>query len=227
MKKFAIFLIVLLLLVNGCDKQMEEPSPPQKSDRVPLILELPKATFVGTPANLSGIPNLEPDTKRDRPAFLVPPGVKNLALGKSVTSSEPNPIMGRLDMIVDGDKDAAEGSVVDLGPFAQWVQIDLEDAYELYAIVVWHFHQMARVYYDVVVQISDDPDFITNVTTLFNNDYDNSLGLGVGQDRHYIDRAEGKLINAKGLKARYIRLYSQGNNQNETSHYIEVEVYGK
>jgi hypothetical protein len=31
------------------------------------------------------------------------------------------------------------------------------------------------------VQTADDPDFITNVRTLFNNDIDNSLGLGVGK----------------------------------------------
>jgi hypothetical protein len=79
----------------------------------------------------------------------------------------------------------------------------------------------------VVVQISSDPEFITDVTTLFNNDTDNSLGQGVGTDMHYIDRHEGKLVDAKGIKARYVKLWSQGNNQNDYSHYIEVEVYGK
>jgi hypothetical protein len=85
----------------------------------------------------------------------------------------------------------------------------------------------ARVYFDVVVQLADDPDFITNVRTLFNNDIDNSTGLGVGQDMHYVETAEGKLINAKGQRARYVRLFSNGNNNNDLSHYIEVEVFGK
>jgi hypothetical protein len=65
------------------------------------------------------------------------------------------------------------------------------------------------------------------VKTLFNNDLDNSLGKGVGGDMHYIDKAEGKLVDGKGTKARYVRLYSQGNNQNDFTHYIEVEVFGK
>ncbi|MHC5090880.1 MAG: MFS transporter, partial [Planctomycetota bacterium] len=193
----------------------------------PLPLELPKPMFVGTPENLSGIENLEPDTKKPRPAFLAPENVKNLALNKPVTSSEMDPITGTLDMIVDGDKEASEGSVVELGPFEQWVVIDLEDEYELYAIVFWHFHKTPRVYHDVAVQVSTDPEFITDVTTLFSNDIDNSLGLGVGQGQHYIDKAEGKLVDARGTKARYVKLWSQANNQNDYSHYIEVEVYGK
>ena len=46
--------------------------------------------------------------------------------------------------------------------------------HEIYAIVIWLFHKEPRVYFDVVVQVADDPDFITNVRTLFNNDIDNS-----------------------------------------------------
>ena len=135
--------------------------------------------------------------------------------------------MGTLSMAVDDDKEATEGSVIELGPFKQWIQVDLGAEYELYAIVFWHFHKTPRVYHDVIVQVSNDAEFVTGVTTLFNNDTDNSLGLGVGKDLHYIDKAEGKLVDAKGTKARYVRLYSQGNNQNDYSHYIEVEVFGK
>jgi hypothetical protein len=107
------------------------------------------------------------------------------------------------------------------------VQIDLKEANEIYAIVVWHYHQQARVYHDVVVRVADDADFISNVQTVFNNDNDNSAKLGVGQDRPYLETYEGKLIDAKGVKGRYVRLYSNGNTANEQNHYIEVEVYGK
>lgn len=194
---------------------------------VELKLELPDPKFIGTPENLSGIDNLEPDNKQARPAFYVPKGVENISQGKPVTSSEMDPISGDLEMIVDGDKDAADGSVVEIGPFQQWVQVDLEGEYEIYAILFWHFHLTPRVYFDVVVQVSDDEEFITGVKTLFNNDMDNSLGKGVGSDMHYIDKAEGKLVDGQGTKARYVRLYSQGNNQNDFTHYIEVEVFGK
>jgi hypothetical protein len=107
------------------------------------------------------------------------------------------------------------------------VQIDLQGEFQIYAIVVWHYHQDPRVYHDVVVQVADDPDFITNVRTVYNNDQDNSAGLGIGKDREYFETFEGKLIETKDIKARYVRLYSKGNTANEQNHYIEVEVYGK
>jgi len=56
---------------------------------------------------------------------------------------------------------------------------------------------------------------------------DGSTGLGVGDDLLYIETHEGKLINAKGVKARYVRLYSNGNTANDVNHYVEVEVFGK
>ena len=196
-----------------------------ESEMVPLTLDLPAPMFVGTPENLSGVENLEVEVAR--PTFYVPKGTKIVSKDKPVTCSEMDPITGTLAMIVDGDKRANEGSVVELGPFEQWVIVDLEAEYELSAILVWHFHQTARVYMDVVVQVSSDPEFETGVTTLFNNDTDDSLGLGAGTDMNYIDKAEGKLIDAKGTKARYVRLWSQANNQNDYSHYIEVEVHGK
>lgn len=204
-----------------------EPVAEKVPETVELELKLPKPMFVGTPQNLAGIKNLEPDTKQARAAFMVPKGVGVISQNMPVTSSEMDPIMGSLDMVVDGDKEATEGSVVELGPFEQWVQIDLEDEREIYAVLLWHYHKTPRVYFDVVVQVSNDEEFITGVTTLFNNDIDNSLGKGVGTDMHYIDKAEGKLVDGKGIKGRYVRLYSQGNNQNDYSHVIEVEVFGK
>jgi hypothetical protein len=83
------------------------------------------------------------------------------------------------------------------------------------------------VYYDIVVQVADDSDFIRNVRTLFNNDIDNSAGFGVGKDMHYVETNEGRLIDTESVKARYVRLYSNGNNANDLNHYVEVEVYGK
>lgn len=93
--------------------------------------------------------------------------------------------------------------------------------------MLWHFHKQASVYFDVIVQLADDGDFITNVSTIFNNDIDNSAGLGIGEDLHYVETFEGKLIDAEGRRARYVRCYSSGNNSNDLNHYIEVEVYGK
>jgi len=195
---------------------------------VPIDIKLPKPMFVGTPQDTK-VPNLEKPIGKARPPFLAPEGTKNVALGKPIASSDEEPIIGEIEMITDGDKEAADGSYVELGPFVQHVTIDLEAMHEIYAIVAWHYHKQARVYFDVVVQVADDADFITNVKTVFNNDIDNSAGLGVGKDMHYTETNEGKLFDvlAKGIKARYVRLYSNGNTSNDLNHYIEVEVYGK
>jgi len=163
----------------------------------------------------------------DRPPFLAPPGTRNVALGKPVAASDEEPIIGEIEMITDGDKEAPDGSYVELGPSLQHVTIDLEANHEIYAVAVWHFHKQARAYMDVIVQLADDPDFTSNVKTIFNNDIDNSAGFGVGTDMHYVETNKGELIDAKGVKARYIRLYSNGSTSNDLNHYIEVEVYGK
>jgi len=193
---------------------------------VPLNIKLPKPMFVGTPTNLA-VQNLEKPLGHPRPPFLAPAGTKNVALKKPVTGSDEQPIIGELVMVVDGDKEAAEGSFVELGPNQQYVMIDLKGQFTIYAIMVWHYHKQAVVYHDVIVQVAVDPDFIANVKTVFNNDIDNTSGKGVGKDMGYVETSEGKLIDAKGVQGRYVRLYSRGNTANDLNHYIEVEVYGK
>lgn len=192
----------------------------------PLELKLPKPAFKGTPANIPPGTNLEPPRKGPRPPLLVPPGVRNVAAGKPVSSSDEEPIIGSLKLVTDGEKEAREGSYVELGPGLQWVQIDLKDKYAIWAVVLWHYHGNARVYHDVVVQVADDADFIENVRTIFNNDHDNSSGLGLGTQKEYWDTFEGKLLDAQGVVARYVRLYSNGNTADDQNHYTEVEVYG-
>ena len=199
---------------------------PATPELIPIEIKLPKPMFMTGPYPLR-VPNLERPRGRPRPPFLAPVGTTNVALCKPVCCSDPNPVIGEIEMITDGDKEAGKCSYVELGPLLQHVTIDLQSVHNIYAIVIWHYHRQHRVYYDVVVQVADDPDFITNVRTLFNNDIDHSIGLGVGKDMHYIETSEGKLIDAKGIKARYVRLYSNGNTGNDLNHYIEVELYGK
>ncbi|HUB30436.1 MAG TPA: hypothetical protein VL967_12085 [Terracidiphilus sp.] len=195
-------------------------------DKVPLKTELPRPLFVGTPVPLN-VPNLEPPLKGKRPDFMVPAGTVNLAKGKKVTASDDSPVVGTLDLVTDGDKAGDEGSWVELGPGKQWVEIDLTRNANIYAVLVWHFHSQARVYRDVVVQVSDDPGFKSGVTTIFNNDFKGELGLGAGKDLNYVETYQGKLIDARGVKGRYVRLYSNGNTSNKLNDYIEVEVWGK
>jgi hypothetical protein len=190
-----------------------------------LKLKLPKPMFIGTPTNIRSA-NLEKVSGKSRGPFYVPKGTVLLSAKKTVTSSDSAPVIGELDMITDGEKAGGDGFFIELGPMPQWVQIDLGASRALYAILAWHYHSQARVYRDVIVQVSDDPTFKKGVTTVFNNDHDNSSKLGAGPDKEYIEVAEGKLFDPKGAKGRYVRLYSNGNTTNDLNHYVEVEVYG-
>ncbi|HRU71168.1 MAG TPA: discoidin domain-containing protein [Kiritimatiellia bacterium] len=200
----------------------------QDGAKVQLKIELPKPQFTGTPKDIRS-PNLEPARGgKPRPPIDVPAGAdKVLSRNCKVTSSDPEPIIGELSFITDGDKEHDAATYVELGPGTQWVQVDLGAEKEIYAACVWHYHGEARVYRDVICQISNDPDFIDGVVTVFNNDHDNSSKLGEGKEKEYIETNEGRPFAINGVKGRYVRFYSKGNTSNEMNHYTEVEVYGK
>lgn len=194
------------------------------SGGVLLENELPPYQVQGTVKPVK-VPHLLPKPTK-APVLFVPDGTTLLSKGKKVTSSDDYPIIGSLDLITDGEKDAGEGYFVEIINGTQWVQIDLEKSAAISAVWLWHFHQKLSAYHDVVIQVSDDPEFNSGVTTLYNNDYDNSSQLGKGKDRPYIDTHFGHLVNGKGTRGRYVRLYSKGNTSNDMNHYIEVEVFG-
>ena len=202
---------------------------PGAGGMVPLILDLPKAAFVGTPpSDLQTNSYTEPyDPNKSRPPMLVPPGLKNIARGSKRTCSDTNATAEVLAKLTDEDKDAYDESIIFLRRGTQYVQMELGNPHELFAIVIWHAHNMLKVYHDVIVQVADDPDFKQSVHTLFNNDQDNTSGVGVGTDREYFETREGKLIDAKGIKARYIRFYSRGSTNGGLNEYTEIEVYGR
>jgi hypothetical protein len=189
-----------------------------------LSTEIPPELIEGTPQPIK-VPNLE-QAPNSAPTLMVPEGTSLLSAGKSVTGSDDFPIIGELAYITDGDKEAGEGYFVELMDGLQWVQIDLGAPSELQAIWLWHYHSQARAYHDVIVQVSNDPEFEEGVTTLFNNDYDNSAEMGKGSDKPYVETRFGKLVDAEDTTAQYVRLYSNGNTSNDMNHYIEVEVYG-
>jgi len=214
--------------VKAAVEEIKEAVKPA-GDMAPLEIKLPKPMFVGTPQD-TRVPNLRKPTGKARPPFLAPEGTVNLAKDKTIKASDEMPIIGEISYITDGDKEAADGSYVELAPLVQHITVDLGKTSEIHAIVLWHYHKQPRVYMDVVVQLSNDPDFIKDVKTVFNNDDDNSAGMGVGTDRPYVETNEGKLfdlLSQGSPKGRYVRFYSNGNTSNDLNHYIEVEVYGK
>lgn len=192
-----------------------------------LKLQVPTAQLSGTPVPIV-LDNLD-TYKGPQAEIQVPDGITNVAKGKKVTSSDDFPMVGELSLITDGGKDGGEGCYVELMDGVQWVQIDLEKPVDIYAVAIWHFHSQERAYKDVVVQVSDDSNFKTGVKTIYNNDHDNSAKLGKGDKKAYIETNYGKLIDVAKtpVKARYVRLYSNGSTTNGSNHYIEVEVFAK
>ncbi len=76
------------------------------------------------------------------------------------------------------------------------------------------------------MQVADNATFSKNVQILFNNDYENIAGLGAGTNKQYFESNEGKLVDAKGIKTRYLRFCSNGSNNDLLNGYVEVGVYG-
>lgn len=216
------------LILTGCGGFKEESTASTSTDSATggfvLTTEIPPELIEGTPAPIKA-PGLiqAPNTA---PQLVVPEGTVLLSAGKEVTGSDDFPIIGELSYLTDGDKEAGEGYFTEFMDGLQWVQVDLEQSASISAIWVWHYHSQKRAYEDVIVQVSDDPEFQEGVTTLFNNDYDNSAGLGKGSDKPYVESRFGKLIEGNGASGQYVRLYSAGNTSNDMNHYIEVEVYG-
>ncbi len=208
-----------LLLLAACGQAADT--------MVPLDLKLPSPGFKGTPKDIALNSYVEPLSDKPRPAMMVPAGLKNLAPAAKLTASDKNVTPEAIAKIIDGDKEPNEDSVVIMRKGPQYIQMDLGSVNEIFALAIWHAHATPKVYHDVIVRIADDPDFTTNVKTIFNNDQDNTSGLGAGTDREYFETNEGKLIDAKGVKARYLRFYSNGSTESRMNEYTEIEVYGR
>lgn len=211
------------LLIAACSAALFVSSL-HAADTEPLKLDLPLKTLKGTPEDLPSGPNIDPLSDKAPAPVQVPKGVENVAAGKPVTSSV-RPYLGDLSAVTDGKKDPVDDDAVEFRSGTQWIQVDLGQPYEIYAIAMWHDHRYIQVMHDVILQVSDDPEFKTGVTTLFNNDTDNSSKQGVGTDREYFEQQFGKVVPVKGIKARYVRGYTHGSNQSGLNAWQELEVY--
>src|ERR1041384_580068 len=105
-----LFIAFTLAAANAADPEL-----------APLPLKLPLPTLKGTPEDLPKGSNIEPLTDKAPPLFLAPKGVKNIALGKKITSSDKSPITGELSQITDGEKEAVNDQVVEMRKGVQWV----------------------------------------------------------------------------------------------------------
>jgi hypothetical protein len=217
-------LVTSLIAVFGlsCSNAADTPAA---SDLVTVPVKLPAPTMKGTPEDLPSGPTIEPLLDKAPTLPQVPKGAVNVAAGKAVTASD-KPFSGTLSQLTDGQKEAMDDHAVEFKRGSQWVQVDLGAESTIYAIAMWHDHRYIQAFHDVILQISNDPEFKTGVTTVFNNDTDNTSGQGVGTDREYFEQQYGKVVGVKAVKGRYVRGYTRGSHSSALNAWQEIEVYG-
>ena len=191
--------------------------------------DFPKPPACPGPSNLYRVKlpsNLMAGEYANTKQVRIPARVALLSKGASVTSSDKEPL-GDLKLITDGDKQYDDGYFVELLPGPQWVQIDLGETREISLIWTWIGYKYATLSFkDIIMRISDDPSFAQS-ETVFNNDHDNSSGMGEGTDSAWLETNFGHPVPVKGVRGRYVRLHSNGSNLDECNRWIEVEVYGR
>jgi len=188
--------------------------------------DFPRPMFVGSPAPLPELPPnmIEGNYSQER-EVRIPRRVSLLSRGVPVTGSDPAPL-GEFSWITDGDKQGDDGYFVDLLPGQQWIQLDLGEPRELWLLWIWMYHKTGVIYKDVIIELATREDF-RDARIVFNNDHDDTSGMGAGRDTSWIETNLGRPIRLQGQRARFIRLYSNGRSVDDTNHWIEVEAYGR
>ena len=199
------------------------------AEKVAIKFELPPPHSSGTPKEIKS-DNLEPDRgpgKLRPPIMVEPEYAKKLTTEDTKVTTSEEAVTGENEYVVDGDKTPDATSMLQLPGGVQWVQLDLGAEHDISAVCVWHDQGDERVYKDVIVQVSNDANFVDGVKTIFNNDHDNTAKLGKGTDKEYRERNDGRPIDGKMTKARYVRCYSAGSTSEPVNNYVEIEVFGK
>ena len=147
----------------------------------------------------------------------------NLAAGKLPTSSTS--AFKNLSYATDGIISTSNYADSYTGTGLEWVQLDLGASYNIGDIKLWHYFGDARKYHDVIVQLSNDSTFTKGVTTVYNNDTNNSAGLGIGTNSEYPETSAGLDIQVNAVNARYARFYSNGSTVNSYNHYGEIQIF--
>lgn len=225
----------LLLLLAACkpatpsaDSPAAQPSAPPAAppaaNTVTIRPVFPKPFFASGPF-AANLPNLEaPGKAAPVLEFAVPAGTALVSENLPVTASV-KPVQGRLGMVTDGDLSSYPDALVALPGGGQWIQLDLGRPQAVQKIHLWHAHNRTDVYLDLVVQLSEDPEFKSGVTTLYNADADNSLGLGAGTDPAYLETNHGRVIDGRGTVARHVRVWGSGSYRDGQLRFAELQVY--
>ncbi|MGO4180551.1 glycoside hydrolase family 18 protein [Paenibacillus sp. TAF43_2] len=145
---------------------------------------------------------------------------QNIAAGKTPTS---NASLVNASLATDGASNNSN-AFTEAGTGKKYIQIDFGGSYYVNKIMLWHYFADSRTYKDVIVKLSENSAFSSS-TTVFNNDADNSSSQGAGSDAEYAESAAGKTIVFNPVKARYLRIYSNGSSINAYNHYVEIQTW--
>lgn len=159
--------------------------------------------------------------------YFIVDGSENVAFGKNVTfTGETQSVFGsaKPDSITNDffDPYNVYGSVANKPCFAI---VDLGKEYYIDRLVVKAFHDWR--FSDVVLQTALDEDFTSGVYTVFNNDSDNSVGEGAGNDGVYVENpGGGHEFKFEPRKVRYIRFHNfSENGRDNYSFWEEIQAY--
>src|SRR3954462_10625216 len=94
--RFVMLMIAVGVLALGVARGFGEDKKTDSNSGSVVEFKLPKPAYTGTPKNIPKDSTAEKPSGKPRAPWTAPPGVKNLALNKPVTSSDKDPIIGKL-----------------------------------------------------------------------------------------------------------------------------------
>jgi|GEM_PF-3600447 len=163
------------------------------------------------------------------------PTTYNAAAGKTGITTNGTIANGApLSYLTDGDRHNQSYVLIALDGSPRWVQVDLGKEVPIVELNLVNDYSTSRTGRDIIMQLSNDPSFATGVTTVFNNDADNSSGLGIGTDAEYLEPSDGSgktVTLSEPVLAQYVRVWSYGHLRTGETDYrpvntpVEIEVY--
>ena len=163
----------------------------------------------------------------------------NLALNKDVVlrwksdnTDASNNTSRPASMAVDGIKNNTDNYAEfgsDSKTDASYLQVDLGEVRDVTSINMVRYFGDGRTYPNTTIVLSTDETFDKSDVVVYNSDSGDKNGFGAGKDQAYAETASGHSFDVKaGTKARYVRVYMSGQNQQNknTNHIVELEVMG-
>ncbi len=136
--------------------------------------------------------------------------LQGIALNKPTSSQSFTSVMNTPNKANDGD--GTNGSYWEATPFEQWWQVDLQNIYDISAVLIRNYHEALR-YYQYEIWGSLDNLSFTKIAEKKNNNTTTDAG----------DLYD---LTATTITARYIKVIMTSNSFNNSVHISDFKVYG-